>query len=83
MNHQRYLNELIDSVELPPLMFAGRVSGKPEMSRRVIKLNIAKIKSAAVKEFAQELIDRSVGGIIAAIDVVDLHAEYQRRLKGE
>ncbi len=79
MNHQKYLNELIDSVELPPLMFAGRASGKPEMRRRVIKLNIAKIKVAAVKEFAKEILDKSRDGKVDVLDIVDLCFEYQRK----
>lgn len=41
------------------------------------------IRAEAVKEFAHQVVDLSNGGIIAAIDVVDLHAEYQKKLKVE
>ena len=42
-------------------------------------LNIAKIKSASVKEFAKELLDKSRDGKVDVLDIVDLCVEYQRK----
>lgn len=44
---------------------------------------VKSVVAEAIRDFAKALIDKSTGGVIAAIDVVDLNAEYQRRLKGK